>query len=353
MNNLHVFSVGLLQWNKWHNKRRMPWKGETNAYKIWLSEIILQQTRVEQGRDYYLRFIKKYPSVQKLAAAKDVEVFKLWEGLGYYNRCRNLLITARYIVSECNNQFPQTYEEILALKGIGPYTASAICSFAYNLPYAVLDGNVYRVLARYFGISVPIDSSAGKAEFSRIAQLAIDKNRPAVYNQAIMDFGATVCKPLNPECTDCPLQNNCHAHEMGLANHLPVKEKRLSRKLRYFVWLRINVKNKTLVYQRTEKDIWHQLFEFYLIETQEKPIWNENTIKDFCQNVFCGLPTKIKTAYRAEQQLTHQKIKAEIIEIEFTNKPAALAKQMWLSKTEIEKLAFPKIISDYLNAKTL
>ena len=189
----------------------MPWKGEKDPYKIWLSEIILQQTRVEQGLNYYHRFIKTFPDVHQLGKAPDAKVFKLWEGLGYYTRCRNLIATARYISKELNGEFPAAYDEIKALKGIGPYTAAAISSFAFNLPHAVVDGNVFRVLSRIYGIQTPIDSTEGKKYFTRLANEKLDKELPGVYNQAIMDFGAIVCKPASPLCGDCVFNKICFA----------------------------------------------------------------------------------------------------------------------------------------------
>ncbi len=193
----------------------MPWKGEKDPYKIWLSEIILQQTRVEQGWAYYEKFIITYPTIQHLAKAKENDVFKLWEGLGYYNRCRNLLFTAKYIVNELDGVFPKTYEGLIALKGVGPYTASAIASFAYNLPHAVVDGNVYRVFSRYYGIHTPIDTKEGLIQFNKIAFENLANKKAGIYNQALMDFGATVCKPMAPLCADCIMQSSCNAYKLN------------------------------------------------------------------------------------------------------------------------------------------
>lgn len=222
-----LFAQALLQWHRHHNVRAMPWKGEKDPYRIWLSEIMLQQTRVEQGLPYYEKFIAAFPTIRHLAAAPDQQVFKLWEGLGYYSRCRNLLATARYIAHERDGAFPATYNEILALKGVGGYTAAAIASFAYNLPHAVLDGNVYRVLARIHGMDTPTDSAEGKKLFSELAQQQLPKEEPAAYNQAIMDFGATVCKPM-PECRACFFASHCRAFEEGKQLQLPVKKKKAS-----------------------------------------------------------------------------------------------------------------------------
>ena len=217
----------------------MPWKGEKDPYKIWLSEIILQQTRVEQGLSYYLRFIEKFPTVDDLANADDNTIFKMWEGLGYYSRCRNLIATARHISNELGGYFPKTYDEILLLKGVGAYTASAIASFAYDLPYAVVDGNVNRVIARFFGLHIPVDSSAGKKLLTAQANALLDKKAPALYNQAIMDFGATVCKPRLPLCSTCFLSRYCKAYNEDMVALLPVKEKKLIRKSRWFYYFLI------------------------------------------------------------------------------------------------------------------
>ena len=221
------FTKKLLRWNKKYNRREMPWKGEKDPYKIWLSEIILQQTRVEQGWNYYLKFINTFPSVQQLAHASDTKIFKLWEGLGYYSRCKNLIATAKIIDKEYNGEFPDSYEKILSLPGIGPYTAAAIASFAFNLPYAVVDGNVLRVLTRIGGIKTPADSTKGKTLLNKLALELLDKKQPGLYNQAIMDFGAVVCKPKIPACHDCIMQKNCNAYQLELVAELPVKEKKI------------------------------------------------------------------------------------------------------------------------------
>jgi len=263
------FSTLLLKWNNTENDREMPWKAEKNPYRIWLSEIMLQQTRVEQGLNYYHRFISEYPDIKKLAAAPDTAVFKLWEGLGYYSRCRNLLATARFIADELDGKFPDSYEEILKLKGIGPYTAAAISSFAFNLPHAVVDGNVFRVLARVFGIFTATDSTEGKKYFTALANQLLDKKKAGIYNQAIMDFGATVCKPMAPRCSHCPFNKVCYAYLNKKINELPVKEKKISIRKRWFYYLVLEHKDQLAVRERTAKDIWQQLYEFPMIENAQ------------------------------------------------------------------------------------
>ena len=218
------FVQELLRWNRESNSRQMPWKGEKDPYRIWLSEVILQQTRVEQGLKYYQKFTSTYPDIHALADAPDEKIMKSWEGLGYYSRCRNLILTARFVSKQLNGCFPDRYEQILQLKGVGSYTAAAIASFAYNLPHAVLDGNVYRVLSRIFNVSIPIDSGEGKKFFSFLSQEILPVNQSAEYNQAIMDFGATICTPL-PKCASCFYNLYCKAYKNGRQDLLPVKEK--------------------------------------------------------------------------------------------------------------------------------
>ena len=337
-----------MKWNTHFNKREMPWKGEKDPYKIWLSEIILQQTRVEQGWKYYENFIQTFPDIQSLAMENDEIVFKLWEGLGYYNRCKNLLHTARFITKENEGIFPDTYEEIIALKGIGPYTAAAICSFAYNQPYAVVDGNVFRVLSRFFGKDIPVDNNEGKKYFTQLAEQVLDKKQPGIYNQAIMDFGATVCKPSSPLCADCLLNKKCFAFSHGVVNHLPVKEKKIWKKLRYLTWFVMMANGKTLINKRETYDVWQNLYEFYLIEKEDKPEWNIDGVNNFCENILIASPIKISFTGKAEQQLTHQKIKAEIIEVHFSAIPDTLKHYQWIKENKLKELAFPKILADYL-----
>ena len=249
-------------------QRDLPWRGTTDPYKVWLSEIILQQTRVVQGLPYYQRFISNYPTITDLANAPEEEVLKLWQGLGYYSRAKNLHHTAQYIATELGGIFPKTYKELVKLKGIGDYTASAIASFCYNEPCPVVDGNVYRVLSRVFGIATPINSTQGAKEFKALAHECLDKANAGVYNQAIMEFGALQCTPQSPDCANCVLRDHCWAFHHNKVNELPIKLKKITIKKRYFnylVWL--NPYGQTLLQKREGKDIWHGLYEFPLIET--------------------------------------------------------------------------------------
>lgn len=348
------FTHLLMQWHLRHNTRSMPWKGEKDPYKIWLSEVILQQTRVAQGLAYYERFIQAYPTVQQLAAAPDQEVFKRWEGLGYYNRCRNLLFTAREITQQRGGKFPDTYEDILALKGVGPYTAAAIASFAYDLPHAVLDGNVFRVLSRFFGIDEPVDAAGGKILFGRLAEEMLYKKQPGQYNQAIMDFGAVICTPFSPACHTCPLQTGCAAFAEGRVNELPVKEKRLERKRRWFYYFLFEHKDRLLVHERKAKDIWQNLYEFYLLEAEDAVHWNETAVKQWLAQQL-GINKVVITGISTvqEQQLTHRQVKGQFIRVRLDAVPASLKKYHWATVKELDALPFPKFITQYLHATGL
>jgi A/G-specific adenine glycosylase len=342
------FAALLLEWNRRKNKRAMPWKGEKDPYKIWLSEIILQQTRVEQGWNYYNNFLRTFPNINLLAAAPDEKVFKLWEGLGYYSRCRNLLATARYISQERNGRFPDTYDDIRALKGVGPYTASAISSFAYNLPHAVVDGNVFRVLARIFGIAKPTDSTEGKKYFTTLAEELLDKENPGLYNQAIMDFGAVICKPVSPLCPSCVFKKHCFAFTHDKVQELPVKEKKTRIRKRWFYYLVLEYKNEVALRQRTGKDIWQQLFEFPLIEAGE-----ETVVSAILQQAEQTILNKnryelVMQSRLFRQQLSHQTIAGHFIRLKLKNKPLDGNDWVWVKKDTLDRYAFPQFINQYL-----
>lgn len=346
------FTSSLLAWNRTENRREMPWKGEKDPYKIWLSEIILQQTRVDQGLQYYNRFIKTFPTVDQLAAAPEQQVFKLWEGLGYYTRCKNLLSTAKMIVDKMGGKFPSDYESILALKGVGPYTAAAISSFAFNLPHAVVDGNVFRVLSRYFGSETPIDSLAGKKEFTGLANELLDKQKPGAYNQALMDFGATICKPQAPLCNTCILKKTCIAYRDSKQDLLPVKEKTIKKRTRWFYYIEAVYNGKVYVLKRTGRDIWQNLYEFILVET-EKPLSIEALKKLLAQKKI--LPAKYKliaTSAVYKQQLTHQTIQGQFIRVELPG-PLKAGLAEFVSQEKLRQLPFPKFIVNYLTDKKL
>ncbi len=340
----HLFTQGLLQWDRLENSRSMPWKGEKDAYKIWLSEVILQQTRVEQGLKYYEKFIAAFPEISLLAAAPPEKIFKLWEGLGYYSRCRNLITTAQLIAGQLGGHFPRDYPSILRLKGIGSYTAAAISSFAFNLPYAVVDGNVFRVLSRAFNINLPIDSSEGKKFFAQLAQEMLPTGQPAVYNQAIMDFGATICKPV-PVCKNCFFNEHCQAYLIGKQDLLPFKAKRIKvreRRLNYFV---ISSKDFVLIHQRNEVDIWRHLYEFPLIETI-RPLTKKNKKNIFTQQ-FGFMEFEEIHVQHTRQKLTHQLIYFSISLIK-VSKRKKVAGYKWIKMNELDQYAFPRTLQNFI-----
>ncbi|MGG9961717.1 A/G-specific adenine glycosylase [Ferruginibacter sp. SUN106] len=347
------FTKQLLQWNNKTNDRPMPWKGEKDPYKIWLSEIILQQTRVEQGWDYYNRFIVAFPTIDKLAKAPETKVFKLWEGLGYYTRCKNLIATAKLITKEYGGKFPGNYEAILNLKGVGPYTAAAIASFAYNLPYAVVDGNVFRVLSRFFANSIAIDSTEGKKLFTTLANELLDKKQPGIYNQALMDFGAVVCKPKQPLCKQCPLQSSCGAYLKGLVEVLPVKEKKITQKTRWLFYFIIEHEGKVFVRKRGVKDIWENLYEFVLIESAEATeVAQLQKLPAFKKLLGKNGFTVATISRLYSQKLTHQTIHGQFITLQL-KKTAQIEGYEPVTQKELLTLPFPKFITSYLKDKNV
>ncbi len=340
------FTLNLMQWNASGNFRKMPWKGENDPYKIWLSEIILQQTRVEQGWAYYERFIHAYPTLTSLAAAPESEVYKMWEGLGYYSRCRNLIQTARSIADLYGGIFPSAYKDILLLKGIGPYTAAAISSFAFNENRAVVDGNVQRVLARYFGICTPIDTTEGKKLFATLAQTLIDEDAPALYNQAIMDFGATVCKPRNPLCLQCVQSADCEAFRHGFVELLPVKEKVLNRRSRWFYYFIVQFGDSVYIRKRQHKDIWQNLYEFVLLETvSEETDPASKYLKELLPQQSYAL---VYSGGMQRQQLTHQQIQGRFYIVRVGSEASLGPAYMLVKKERLKEFAFPKFINSFL-----
>lgn len=342
------FSRLLLNWNIEKNNRKMPWKGEKDPYKIWLSEIILQQTRVAQGYKYYNKLIKAFPDIITLSKASDDKVFKMWEGLGYYSRCKNLLSTARFISKDLNGEFPKTYEKIKTLKGVGPYTAAAIASFAFNLPYAVLDGNVFRVLSRVFGIKKPIDTSVGKKIFSHLADQLLDKKYPGMYNQAIMDLGAVICKPSDPQCNQCPFQQSCFAFNNNKINFFPVKEKKIKIKHRWFYYLVLEYRKKIVIVQRTKNDIWKMLYEFPQIETFQEKDSKEllrNAIKEGILITRKYELQSVSPAYK--QKLSHQVITGKFLKISLKQRPVQRKDWVWIKYEQLKHYAFPAIINQF------
>jgi A/G-specific adenine glycosylase len=342
------FAPTIINWYQ-KNKRDLPWRHTRDPYVIWLSEIIMQQTRVEQGTPYFDRFAEKYPTVADFALAEEGEILKLWQGLGYYSRGRNMHHTAQMVMEEHGGYFPSDYDSLLKLKGIGEYTAAAIASFSANEARAVVDGNVFRLLARYFGIDIPINSGKGKKEFTKLANQLIDKEHPGTYNQAAMEFGSLVCKPKKPDCPVCPLQQNCTAFHSGQINALPVKIKKHKIRERYFYYILVKDKYGILMNQRGPNDIWENLYEFPLIETAalvnvDSLITQENFLKIF------GFGVHIKSITGPiKHVLSHQKLYATFIEIE-GNPEQFVYENGWtyVKFHHLEKLAQPKIIFQFL-----
>lgn len=345
------FGQKIITWYN-SNKRDLPWRKTKDPYQIWLSEVILQQTRVDQGMSYYQKFILNYPTVEVLAHATEDQILKDWQGLGYYSRARNLHFTAKEIVSKYNGVFPSTYEEIRSLKGIGDYTAAAISSFAFNLPYSVVDGNVYRILSRFAGISTPIDSTEGKKEFSLLAQQLLSKHSPQLYNQAIMEFGSLQCKPAKPNCLVCPLSNSCFAYENNKVDVLPVKTKSIKIRKRYFHYLVIRDGNEFYIKKRKSKDIWIGLHDFPMIETKQSTEIEELTKSAEWRNQLGKSKHRLeKVTNEYKHILSHQHIHAKFYEIKTDLKKFNEAGKEWkkVNRESVNDYAVPRLIEDYLN----
>jgi len=339
---IHPIIHPLLTWYNL-NKRDLPWRNTSNPYYIWLSEIILQQTRVDQGMEYYLKFVTLFPDVQSLAAAPEDLVMRTWQGLGYYSRARNLHFAAKQVVQQFDCKFPNNYDEILLLKGVGTYTAAAIASFAFNEPKAVVDGNVYRFISRYFGIRTPIDSTIGKKEFQKIADEVLVKNNPGTFNQAIMEFGAMVCKPQNPFCEACIFNETCFAIMNKLVKELPIKEKKVKVGIRNLHYLLVfDSSANFLIRKRGKNDIWESLYEFVLIKDDFNVGSGELNLESF--------HFLIKREFEPTKHiLTHQHIYATFtigLVNEFSNKVLhSFEKEPWLNANT---KAFPRLISRFL-----
>ncbi len=344
------FSTKIINW--YHkNKRELPWRQEVNPYFIWLSEVILQQTRVSQGLPYYLRFVKNYPTISHLAEAKEERILKDWQGLGYYSRARNLHAAAKTMVKKHGGKFPQTYSEIIDLEGVGPYTAAAVGSLAFNLPHPVVDGNVQRVVARIFGVEKPVNSTAGKKEIEEVLEKVFDKKRPGDFNQAIMEFGALHCKPQLPLCIDCPFEVECFAKKNKLVQVLPIKEKKVKVKSRYFLYIVPRIGKNEFIIQRTDDDIWKNLFGFPLIEMDDPLISpNDKTIHSILKKEKWNAGYTIKhISAEYKHVLTHRIIYARFVAIDLAKdfKP----EKNWIKKpiNDHEKFAFPVLIQKYFD----
>ena len=333
---------------KWYQEYKMelPWRESADPYVIWISEIILQQTRVVQGYDYFMRFMKRFPDVATLAQADEDEVMKYWQGLGYYSRARNLHAAAKSM----NGVFPKTYPEVRALKGVGDYTAAAICSFAYNMPYAVVDGNVYRVLSRYLGIDTPIDSTEGKKLFAAVADELLDKKNPALYNQAIMDFGAIQCSPQSPNCMFCPLASGCSALAGGMVAQLPVKQHKTKTTNRYFNYIYVRMGAYTLINKRTGNDIWRNLFEFPLIETPEAVSEEEfPALPELRAMVAEGETPIVRLVCRdVKHVLSHRVIYANFYMVDLPENSQSFTSYQKIKADELEQYAVSRLVHAFI-----
>lgn len=344
-----LFRRNLMRWHLQANLRVLPWKEVQTPYHVWLSEIILQQTRAAQGIPYYEAFIAAYPRLEDLAAAPDQEVMKLWQGLGYYARCRNMLATARQVVSDYGGKFPETYEELIRLKGIGPYTAAAIASFAFGLPRAVVDGNVYRVLARYFSLDVTTDSSEGKKRFQALADELLDTTDPGAYNQAIMDFGASICGPGVPECSSCPLSAGCKGYEKGIVHLLPIKKKKAAPRVRHFNYLIVHWNGRVWLRQRKERDIWQGLYEPFLLETTA--VAGAPDLYKHEKVATLGFDQTPGEEGAHTQRLSHQIIESRFFSVHASEKPQMPDEGIWVLLKNLKEYPLPVTPASFFEKK--
>lgn len=340
--------------HKWYNinKRDLPWRSTRDPYLIWLSEVIFQQTRIDQGMKYYNRFAEEFPTVIDLANASEDQVLKLWQGLGYYSRARNLHYTAKYISEHLHGTFPNSHQEILKLKGIGEYTAAAIASISFNQVFPAVDGNVYRVLSRYFGISTPIDSTGGKKEFYNLAQELIQGTDPGMHNQAIMEFGALQCTPKSPGCIYCPLNEKCVAYINNKVGEFPVKQTKTSQRNRFFNYIVLSGPNHYWIRKRTTEDIWKNLYEFPIIETIEKTDIDK-VIQEAVKMEILNSETLIQIEDVSLWQihiLSHQRINYRFIRMLQSNEKAYNSELLKVNKQDIFNFAVPRLLESYLIA---
>ncbi len=334
------FSTTLLAWFR-ENGRQLPWRETRDPYAIWLSEIILQQTQVKQGWDYWERFMHRWPTVELLAAATEDEVLREWQGLGYYSRARNLHFAARQIVEM--GGFPQTLEGIKSLKGVGDYTAAAIGSIAFDIPAAVVDGNVYRVLARHYGIQTPVNTTEGKKEFAALAQSLLPLKEVAAYNQAIMDFGAILCTPQAPRCIQCPLAESCDALRTGRVSMLPVKRRNLKVRTRHLIYIYIRCQGYTAIHRRGEGDIWQGLWE-PLLEEREETIEERGERREEREKMGLKLVAK-----GVKHVLTHQVLLADFYLWEPAERPALPDDYIWIREEDIDNYGIPRLVDILLD----
>jgi len=338
------FSIKLVSWYQ-NNKRDLPWRNTVNPYHIWLSEIILQQTRVSQGTPYYLVFLKEFPTIEDLANAPEDKVLKIWQGLGYYSRARNLHYTAKDIVNNFGGEFPKDYNKVLRLKGIGVYTAAAITSFAFDMPYAVVDGNVIRLLSRVFGVCTPFDTSAGKKQFQQLAQELLIEKEAAIYNQAIMEFGAIQCKPKSPNCSSCPMQGFCVAYITNSVVELPVKSKKIKVKNRFLHYLMIEQEDDIFLGKR-KSGIWTGLYEFPFLEFPIKMDEKQVMQSDEWLKIFLNSTCNVKSvSSEFIHILSHQKIHAQFWQIKAAS--VVLKEYECISKNSLLEFPVSRLTEKY------
>ena len=341
----------LINWYA-ENRRDLPWRQQPTPYQVWLSEVILQQTRVNQGMDYYLRFVERWPTVTDLAQASEEEVLKMWQGLGYYSRARNLHHCAQQVVKDYGGEFPADFEKLKQLKGIGNYTAAAIASIAFDLPHAVVDGNVYRVLARLYDIETPINNNEGQTLFAQLADELLNREQPGLHNQAMMEFGALHCTPKNPNCLHCPLQAKCLAFEHQTVMLRPVKLAKTKVTTRYFNYLVIRIKDSIYLHKRSDNDIWKNLYDFPCIESDAAMTVDEVVATEQFQRLIEGKPyaiTKVSPVFT--HKLTHRTILAQFIEIKLDEELLHIqTKDLFLAReSDLGNYPIPRLIDLYLN----
>ncbi|MBK5721665.1 A/G-specific adenine glycosylase [Dysgonomonas sp. Marseille-P4677] len=344
---LRLSSV-LIRWYN-ENKRDLPWRDTTDPYIIWISEIILQQTRVDQGYDYFNRFVNKYPTVDLLATADESDVLKLWQGLGYYSRARNLHAAAKSIASDFDGRFPVDYKDVLKLKGVGEYTAAAIVSFAYNKPYAVVDGNVYRVLSRIFAVDEAIDTTKGKRLFAELAQNLLNESDPGLHNQAVMEFGALQCVPVSPNCDVCPAASMCLAYAQDKVGLYPVKSGKQKTRNRYFNYFDIRYGRYAFLHKRTGKDIWQNLYELPLVETDTALTMDELHSDGGVKGLFGDKNVYIRFVMQMKHVLSHQVIYAVFYQVEMHEELASLEDDFVKVRLEdVEQYPVSRLVHKYL-----
>ena len=352
MEDFRFISTLLIDWYK-SNKRDLPWRNTCDPYKIWISEIILQQTRVAQGLNYYLRFTNRFPDVNTLADAEEQEVLMYWQGLGYYSRARNLHAAARTIRDKYKGVFPKDYESVLKLKGIGEYTAAAITSFAWDMPYPVVDGNVFRFLSRLFRIEIPIDTQKGKKYFTDLTEKLMDIHQPGIFNQAIMEFGALQCIPASPDCSTCPFLANCFAYENNDISNYPIKQNKTKTKELHLYYFHIHFGDYTYIYKRKEKGIWQNLFEFPVIES-ENAFELEQLIEDkplselISPENISSLEIIIK---KRKHVLSHRILYATFIEVFLNNEPDIPPEFIQIKENDLEEYPVHRLMQHYIELR--